>query len=44
VSVPVLLFIVALVLALADEIQARGTSLTAWAVVVLAIALLWGRF
>ena len=33
----------ALVLALVDEFQHRGTSLTGWAVVLLSIALLIGR-
>jgi hypothetical protein len=43
VSVLVLLYVIALVLAAVDEIQARGQSLTAWAVILIAIALLWGH-
>jgi hypothetical protein len=43
VSVPTLLALVALILALVDEVQARGRSLTGWAVVALALALLWGK-
>jgi hypothetical protein len=42
-SVPTILIIVALILALVDEFRAQGQSLTAWAVVFLAIALLIGR-
>ena len=41
-SIPTILFIVALVLALVDELRARGQSLTGWAVVLIAIGLLWG--
>jgi hypothetical protein len=43
VSIPTILIIVALILALVDEFRAQGQSLTAWAVVFLAIALLIGR-
>lgn len=42
-SVPIVLFIVALVLALVDELRARGQSLTAYAVILLAVGLLWGH-
>ena len=42
-SIPLLLFIVALVLALVDLIRSRGQALTGWAVVLIAIGLLWGR-
>jgi uncharacterized membrane protein len=42
-SVPTLLVIVALILALVDEFRAQGQSLTGWAVVLLSIALLWGK-
>jgi hypothetical protein len=38
-----LFLVVALLLALAEEIRARGESLVAWAVVFLCMALLWGR-
>ena len=41
--IPLVLTIVALVLALVDQAQARGRSLVAWAVVFLCVALLWGR-
>jgi len=37
----VLLIVVALLLALIDEFQAQGKSLTGWAVVFIAIALLF---
>lgn len=36
-------FVVALVLAIVDEILARGRDLMAWAVIVLAGALLYAR-
>lgn len=39
---PTILFIVALILALVDQIRAKGQSLTGWAVVLLALGLLWG--
>ena len=42
-SIPLILYIVALILALVDEIRARGQSLTGWAVVCLAVGLLWGH-
>lgn len=42
-TLPVILFIVALILALVDEFRAQGQSLTAWAVVFIAIGLLWGH-
>jgi hypothetical protein len=41
--IPVVLIAVALILALVDELQAQGRSLTGWAVVLVAIALLWSR-
>jgi hypothetical protein len=43
VTIPVVLFIVALILAAVDELRARGESLTAWAVILIAIGLLWGH-
>ena len=43
VSIPTILFIVALVLALVDEFQAQGKSLVGWAAVFIAIGLLWGN-
>lgn len=42
-GIPTILAIVALILALIDELRARGQSLTGWAVVLIAIALLWGQ-
>lgn len=42
-NVPVVLFIVALVLALIDEFGAAGKSLTGWAVVAICLGLLWGN-
>jgi uncharacterized membrane protein YtjA (UPF0391 family) len=43
VNVPTILFIIALILALVDEFRAQGQSLTGWAVVFIAIGLLWGH-
>ncbi len=42
-SVAVILYAVALILALVDEFQAQGKSLTAWAVAFVCIGLLWGN-
>lgn len=42
-TIPTILIIVALILALVDELRAQGQSLTGWAVVLLAVALLWGK-
>jgi drug/metabolite transporter superfamily protein YnfA len=42
-SIPTLLVIVALVLALIDEFRANGQSLTGWAVVFVCLSLLWGN-
>jgi drug/metabolite transporter superfamily protein YnfA len=42
-TIPTVLVIVALLLALVDEFRARGQSLTGWAVVFICAALLWGR-
>lgn len=41
-SIPTVLFLVALILALVDELRAKGQSLMGWAVVLLAVGLLWG--
>lgn len=41
--IPLVLEIVALVLALVDEFRASGQSLLGWAVVFVCLALLWGR-
>jgi hypothetical protein len=43
VSIPVVLFVIALILGAIDELRARGESLTAWAVILVAIGLLWGH-
>jgi hypothetical protein len=42
-SVPIVLFLVALVLGLVDVVRTRGQSLTSWGVCALAVGLLWGR-
>lgn len=42
-SIPIALFLVALILALVDEFRAQGQSLTGWAVVLVAVGLLWGN-
>jgi hypothetical protein len=42
-SIPLILVIVALVLALVEEFGAQGRSLLGWAVVLLCIASLWGN-
>ena len=41
-SIPTILIAVALILALVEQFRARGQSLICWAVVFLALALLWG--
>lgn len=40
---PILLFAVALVLALIGEFEAQGRSLVGWAAVAIAVGLLWGQ-
>ena len=42
-SIPELLEIIALVLALFHEVEAKGRSLIGWAVVLLCVALLWSK-
>ena len=42
-SLPTILIVVAVILALIDEFRAQGQSLTGWAVVLIGIALLWGK-
>lgn len=42
-SIPVVLFIVALILALIDELRSRGESLVCYAVILIAVGLLWGH-
>jgi hypothetical protein len=41
-SIPTILYVVALILASIDQIRAKGQSLTGWACILLAIGLLWG--
>jgi hypothetical protein len=43
VTIPIALFLVALILALVDEFRAQGQSLTGWAVVLVCVGLLWGN-
>jgi drug/metabolite transporter superfamily protein YnfA len=43
VTIPTLLIVVAVILALIDEFRAQGRSLVAWAVVFICAALLWGQ-
>ena len=43
-SIPALLFVVAIVLAAVDLINSRGRALTSWAVVAVCVGLLWGSF
>lgn len=43
-SIPDILFVVALVLAAVDLVRSRGQALTSWAVLFVAIGLLWGVF
>lgn len=42
-SIPLILALVALILALVDEFRAQGESLTGWGVVFLSLAFMWGR-
>jgi drug/metabolite transporter superfamily protein YnfA len=43
-SIPTLAIIIALVLAIIEEVQAAGRNYLAWGIIVcLAIALLWGK-
>ena len=42
-SIAIVLFIVALVLALVEEFQAQGRSLIGWAVVAICVGLLYGH-
>ena len=42
-SIPIVLFIVALILALIEELRAKGESLIAYAVILIAVGLVWGR-
>ena len=41
-SIPTVLFLVALVIALIHEFQSNGRSLLGWAVVIVCVGLLWG--
>jgi hypothetical protein len=42
-SIAIILFVVALVLALLEEFQSNGRSLVGWAAVAICIGLLWGN-
>lgn len=42
-TVPIVLIIVGVILALIDEFQDNGRSLLGWAVVFIGAALLWGH-
>jgi hypothetical protein len=44
VSIAVVLFVIALVLAFIEEFNAQGRSLLGWAVVFVCLGLLWGQF
>lgn len=41
-TVPTILVVIALILALIDEFRAQGQNLTGWAVTLVCISLLWG--
>ena len=41
-SIPTILYAAALTLASIDQIRSRGQSLTGWAVILIAVGLLWG--
>lgn len=43
-TIPTALYVVALILALVDQLRARGQSITGWAVVLICLGLLWGVF
>jgi hypothetical protein len=43
-GIPEILFIVALILAIIEEFRAQGQSLVSWAVILIAVGLLWGNF
>lgn len=42
-NIPTILIIIALVLAVIEEFRAQGQSLIAWAVILVSVALLWGK-
>jgi hypothetical protein len=42
-SIPELVFIIALVLAAIEQFHAKGQSLICWSVILVCIGLLWGR-
>jgi hypothetical protein len=42
-NIATILFIVALVLAAVDLVRSRGEALMSWAVVAIAVGLLWGN-
>ena len=43
-SIPTVLFLVALILAVIEQIRAKGQSLLIWAVFLICAGLLWGLF
>jgi hypothetical protein len=43
VNIPTILFIVALILAIIEEFRVQGQSLVSWAVILIALGLLWGH-
>lgn len=43
-SIPDILFIIALVLAAVDLVRSRGQALTSWAVLFVCVGLLWAVF
>jgi hypothetical protein len=42
-SISTVLFIVAIVLAVVEEFQTNGKSLAGWAIIAIAVGLLWGH-
>lgn len=42
-SIALVLFIVGLVLAIVEEVQAQGRSLVGWAVIVIAVGLIYAQ-
>jgi hypothetical protein len=41
-SIPAVLFLIALVFAIVECVKSHGQSLTVWAVILIAAGLLWG--
>jgi hypothetical protein len=44
VSIPTILYVIALVLFIVEELRAKGQSLLAWGAILVAVGLLWGHF